>query len=93
MVNRYDERYGMSAAQIAERFGLELAGTLPDRTLPLMVCTNQGRLLHEQAERDIYVRAVQTLVDRLLAGGEAPRAAQQLAGQLAAWRASLNQCR
>ncbi|CFP67454.1 Flp pilus assembly ATPase [Bordetella pertussis] len=39
-----------------------------------MVCTNQGRLLHEQAERDIYVRAVQTLVDRLLAGSEAPRA-------------------
>ncbi|WP_080381918.1 P-loop NTPase family protein, partial [Bordetella pertussis] len=74
VVNRYDERYGMSAAQIAERFGLELAGTLPDRTLPLMVCTNQGRLLHEQAERDIYVRAVQTLVDRLLAGSEAPRA-------------------
>ncbi|WP_439810684.1 pilus assembly protein CpaE [Bordetella bronchiseptica] len=74
VVNRYDERYGMSATQIAERFGLELAGTLPDRTLPLMVCTNQGRLLHEQAERDIYVRAVQALVDRLLAGSEAPRA-------------------
>ncbi|MFC4275024.1 P-loop NTPase family protein [Achromobacter aloeverae] len=67
VVNRYDERYGMTAAQIAERFSLELAGTLPDRTLPLMVCTNQGHLLHEDAERDVYVRAVQQLADKLTA--------------------------
>ena len=33
IVNRYDERYGMTAQQIAERFQLELVGTLPDRTL------------------------------------------------------------
>ncbi|MFX8285806.1 hypothetical protein ABTL53_19900, partial [Acinetobacter baumannii] len=37
IVNRYDERYGMTAQQIAERFQLELVGTLPDRTLALMV--------------------------------------------------------
>ena len=42
IVNRYDERYGMTAQQIAERFQLELVGTLPDRTLALMVCTNQA---------------------------------------------------
>ncbi|SOE50713.1 Flp pilus assembly protein, ATPase CpaE [Orrella dioscoreae] len=67
VVNRYDERYGMTATQIAERFNLPLAGTLPDRTLQLMVCTNQGRLLHEDAERDAYVRAVQALGNRVLA--------------------------
>ncbi|OWT77546.1 MULTISPECIES: pilus assembly protein CpaE [unclassified Achromobacter] len=72
VVNRYDERYGMTAAQIAERFNLELAGTVPDRTLPLMVCTNQGHLLHEDAERDVYVRAVQHLADRLTAEYVAP---------------------
>ncbi len=72
VVNRYDERYGMTAAQISDRFGVPLAGTLPDRTLPLMVATNQGRLLHEQAERDIYVRAVQHLVDCVMAERVAP---------------------
>ncbi|KCV11347.1 AAA domain protein [Bordetella holmesii 04P3421] len=82
VVNRYDERYGMTSMQIAERFGLALAGTLPDRTMPLMLCTNQGRLLYQQAERDIYVRAVQGLVDRMLAERMAPGARQ---GWLAAW--------
>jgi pilus assembly protein CpaE len=72
IVNRYDERYGMTAQQIAERFQLELVGTLPDRTLALMVCTNQGHLLHEDAERDIYVRAVQTLVEKLGAEESTP---------------------
>lgn len=72
IVNRYDERYGMTAKQIAERFNLELVGTLPDRTLPLMVCTNRGHLLHEEAERDVYVRAVQTLAERLCAEETAP---------------------
>ncbi|OZI32926.1 pilus assembly protein CpaE [Bordetella genomosp. 1] len=82
VVNRYDERYGMTAAQIAERFGIALAGTLPDRTLPLMTCTNQGRLLHEQAERDVYVRAVQSLVDRVMSDSMAPSSRQ---GWLATW--------
>lgn len=72
IVNRYDERYGMTAQQIAERFQLELVGTLPDRTLALMVCTNQGHLLHEDAERDIYVRAVQGLVEKLGAEESTP---------------------
>jgi len=83
VVNRYDERYGMDAAQIAERFSLPLAGTLPDRTLPLMACLNQGRLLHQQAERDVYVRAVQQLVDGVLADTPAPGA--RATGWLAAW--------
>ncbi|OZI39783.1 pilus assembly protein CpaE [Bordetella genomosp. 5] len=82
VVNRYDERYGMTASQIAERFGITLAGTLPDRTLPLMVCTNQGRLLHEQAERDVYVRAVQALIDRVMSDNMGPSARQ---GWLATW--------
>lgn len=72
IVNRYDERYGMTAQQIADRFQLELVGTLPDRTLALMVCTNQGHLLHEEAERDVYVRAVQTLAEKLSAEENTP---------------------
>ncbi|NGT15990.1 response regulator/pilus assembly protein [Achromobacter insolitus] len=72
VVNRYDERYGMTAQQIAERFQLELVGTLPDRALALMVCTNRGHLLHEEAERDVYVRAVQGLAERLCAEESTP---------------------
>ncbi|WP_258127617.1 pilus assembly protein CpaE [Achromobacter anxifer] len=72
IVNRYDERYGMTAQQIAERFQLELVGTLPDRTLALMVCTNRGHLLHEEAERDVYVRAVHGLAERLCAEENTP---------------------
>jgi len=84
VVNRYDERYGMSAAQIAERFGVALAGTLPDRTLPLMVCMNQGRLLLEQGEREVYMRAVQHLLDPLMTTEPAPRGGRS-AGWLANW--------
>lgn len=66
IVNRYDERYGMTADQISERFGVRLLVTLPDRTLPLMSSTNQGKLLSEVAERDPYVRGVNYLVDKLV---------------------------
>src|SRR3546814_15554980 len=45
IVNRYDERYRMTAPQIAERFQLRMVGTLADRALASIVCTNQGRLL------------------------------------------------
>ena len=70
VVNRYDERYGMTADQIADRFGLELLAALPDRTLALMSSTNQGRLLHELSDRDPYVRNVQSLADTLCARQE-----------------------
>lgn len=73
VVNRYDERYGMTCEQIAERFALEALGTIPDRTLPLMVSTNQGRLLHETADHDPYVRAVQGLAATLHPTSEAAR--------------------
>ncbi|MEI2415646.1 pilus assembly protein CpaE [Orrella sp. JC864] len=73
IVNRYDERYGMTAEQIAQRFKLRLLGSLPDRTLQLMTCSNLGQLLHEQAERDVYVKAVRAQVERLV-GGNAPAA-------------------
>lgn len=65
VVNRYDERYGMTCDQIAERFGVEFLASLPDRVLALMSSTNQGRLLHEVSDRDPYVKAVQNLADSL----------------------------
>ncbi len=65
VVNRHDERYGMTAEQIATRFGIELQATLPDRTLALMSSTNQGKLLHEVSDRDPYVRVLHTLADSL----------------------------
>ncbi len=83
VVNRYDERYGMTAMQIAERFGLPLAGTLPDRALPLIVCGNQGKLLHEMSERDLYIRAMTTLADAVLTAPVGMNRARN--GWLAAW--------
>ncbi|MNJ99615.1 hypothetical protein D3C87_173950 [compost metagenome] len=66
IVNRYDIRYGMSAPQIAERFGLPLAAVLPECTLRLMSSANQGKLLHEVNKHDPYVREIQDLAEKLL---------------------------
>ncbi|WP_076593103.1 AAA family ATPase [Herminiimonas arsenitoxidans] len=66
IVNRYDIRYGMSAQQIAERFSLPLAAVMPECTLRLMSSANQGKLLHEIAKHDPYVRAVHDLAEKLL---------------------------
>jgi pilus assembly protein CpaE len=72
VINKYDERYGMTGAQIAERFNIPLAGTLPDRTYSLMCSSNEGRLLHEISERDPYVRSVQLLAEKLCAQPSLP---------------------
>jgi pilus assembly protein CpaE len=61
VINRYDERYGMTAAQIARRFGLQLIGTLPDRPLPLTLCGNQGKA----AARNSRVRPLHRCHDRV----------------------------
>lgn len=80
IVNRYDIRYGMSAQQIAERFGLPLAAALPECTLRLMSSANQGKLLHDVAKHDPYVRAIQDMAEKLLN----PHA-EKHAGKLSSW--------
>lgn len=65
VVNRFNERYGMDAAQIAGRFNLPLLATLPKRATALMSSANRGKLLHEVAPHDAYVRAVEGLIDDL----------------------------
>jgi len=70
VVNRYDDRFGMAASQIAERFKLPLLATLPERTLKLTASANRGKLLHEVAPHDAYVRAVDGLIDGLLSHEE-----------------------
>ncbi|WP_061937573.1 AAA family ATPase [Collimonas pratensis] len=70
VVNRYDDRFGMGASQIAERFKLPLLATLPERTLKLTSSANRGKLLHEVAPHDAYVRAVDGLIDGLLSHAE-----------------------
>jgi pilus assembly protein CpaE len=70
VVNRYDDRFGMAASQIAERFKLPLLATLPERTLKLTASANRGKLLHEVAPHDSYVRAVEGLIDGLLSHEE-----------------------
>jgi len=70
VVNRYDDRFGMAASQIAERFKLPLLATLPERTLKLTASANRGKLLNEVAPHDSYVRAVEGLIDGLLSHEE-----------------------
>ncbi|KAF3998824.1 AAA family ATPase [Glaciimonas immobilis] len=72
VVNRYDERFGMSAQQIAERFGLPLLAVLPERTRKLFASANLGKLLHEVAPQDGYVRTVEGLIDHLITPHAAP---------------------
>ena len=88
VVNHYDERYGMTAAQIAQRFGLQLIGTLPDRPLPLIVCGNQGKLLHAITERDPYIAAMIVLVEAVWARQSVKPAACN--AWLAAWLPSVH---
>lgn len=80
VLNRYDPHYGMDAKQIAKRFGLPLAATLPDRALPILSAANQGKLTLDTARNDPYVRALQPLAARLAA----PAAATGL-GAAAGW--------
>lgn len=61
IVNQFDERYGLSAQAIAERFGLELAAVLPDRRLGHMRSASLGKLLVQVDEKDAYARAVREL--------------------------------
>lgn len=72
VVNRYDPRYGMNAAQIADRFKLTLQGTLPDHTLALRNSMNIGKLLIDGKGRDPYVKALQALTHGLLPEPIAP---------------------
>lgn len=69
VVNRYDESYGMSAGQLAERFSLVLAATIPDRRIALGRAAALGQLLVGN-KQEPYIRAVQRLIEAL-----APRAA------------------
>ncbi|MDN7678983.1 fimbrial protein [Burkholderia cenocepacia] len=65
VVNQYDPALDLTPAQIAERLGLSLAGTLPSRRVAIGHAANQGRLIVDTAERDPYVRALELLALRL----------------------------
>lgn len=65
VVNQYDPALDLMPGQIAERLGLSLVGTLPARRVAIGHAANQGRLIVDAAERDPYVRALETLAARL----------------------------
>lgn len=90
VMNRHDEACGLAPGQVAERFGLPLLATLPERSRTLRANASVGRLLHDGAPRDPYLRALAPLLARL-APEAAPAAAspwQKLAHRLsnAAWK-------
>ncbi|OXI49355.1 fimbrial protein [Burkholderia aenigmatica] len=65
VVNQYDSALNLMPGQIAERLGLSLVGTLPARRVAICHAANQGRLIVDMAERDPYVRALESLATRL----------------------------
>lgn len=77
LLNRYDEDGGMDAGQIAQRFGLHLLATLPDRARALRASASQGMLLQQTSPRDTYLRHLSPLLDRLQPGGHAASAAHR----------------
>ena len=80
IINRNDEDCGISARQIAERFNLPLLATLPDRARALRASANQGKLLHQVAPRDAYIRALYPLLAKLNPG------ARQEADNIPRWK-------
>lgn len=65
VINQYEADIDLSAAQIAERLGIELAGVLPARRVALCQAANRGHLLVETVPRDPYVRALDALAVQL----------------------------
>ncbi|WP_081418265.1 AAA family ATPase [Stenotrophomonas panacihumi] len=78
LVNRYDDNHGLSSAQLAERFGLPLLATLPDRARALRACAAEGQLLSQQSPNDPYLRALAPLLLRLDPGHAPPPPATAL---------------
>ncbi|SDV51160.1 AAA family ATPase [Chitinasiproducens palmae] len=65
VVNRHDPRCGLAADQLAARFSLPLAGTLPEHRVALAAAASVGKLLALRP-RDRYVRSLARLVDTAL---------------------------
>jgi len=70
VVNRHETALDLTAAQVAQRLQIELAGVLPARHVALNQAANRGELLVDTASRDPYVRALETLAEQL----DGPRA-------------------
>lgn len=66
IVNQFDERCGLSAEAIAERFKLPLRAVLPERRVEHMASASRGRLLMQEAKHDPYVKEVARLAGLLM---------------------------
>jgi pilus assembly protein CpaE len=78
VVNQYDPALDLTPSQIAERLGLSVIGTLPSRRVSISRAANQGRLIVDMAERDPYVRALESLAARLPGVSSVSRSASGL---------------
>jgi len=65
VVNRHEPGLDLTAAQVAQRLQIELAGVVPERHVALSQAANRGELLVDTAPRDPYVRALETLAEQL----------------------------
>lgn len=65
VMNRYDERAGLSAKEIAKRFGVEALAELPDRGWEMMKATNLAELIQGGHKRDPYNKVISTMAATL----------------------------
>lgn len=95
VVSKADEAVDPTPAQMAARLELPLAGVLPQRSTALLQALNTGRLLHQVAPSDPYVKAVRQLMASVLHAGAAegggggepsPGLGQRVKGLLGGWR-------
>ncbi len=73
IVNRYDDRSGMSASQISERFKTTLKAAIPESRDALVAATNAGKLLHENSRSHAYTKAVTALAGQIINTEEGSR--------------------
>ena len=65
VINRYDENFGLSPDQIAERFRLPVVSVIPERSRQIRSAASIGKLLHEQSGSDPYLSALKPLLHRI----------------------------
>jgi pilus assembly protein CpaE len=65
IVDRYSQKLGLDARDVADLLGLPLLGTLPPNGIVRLNAINTGHSIFELAPRDSYARAVRAVTEKL----------------------------
>lgn len=92
IVNRVISGAGMAPEDIARRVGLPLLGVLPQRDVPMLQASSQGKLLSETDPSDPYVTKVREMAGHVVQGVDLASvpAASGWKALLGGWRSKLH---